>query len=693
MRKKPLAGLLAATAIAPAAAWAQDAEAPLQLAELTVLDPVYVTDRAGEPLGDVPASVTLIPEDELEGIAAIRAGDILASVPGLFASGLNGPREIVQIRQPLAFDNRTLFLEDGVPLQSSVYFDQSALGYSHVFSSPGGVEVLRGPGTALYGSDALSGVVHVRTREADDPIRFGARVRGGEYGLFDLQGEAGGAIAPGQALRATLALSGEDGDRDETAFYRAQGVLRHAFEADGLSIESGLYITEYETESATALRPLADLEELAGQSGLNPAVDGDAAVEDGALYRLQSRAQVEVNDRLTLEVTPYWRRQESNSTAVFQPATTPREEAVVETIGLLPMATLEAGGGTLTAGFDIEFTELDLFLFQSRPDVVVFGDLFRQGPQFDYTVDYRALSPYLQYQRSFGDVTLQLAVRHDALRYEFDNALDEVPGDARLQVENRTDEFDNTAPQAALIWDVSERHSLFARYARGFRVPRASELYELEAGQTEFELEPETLDSFELGWRAALDALRFELIGYWQESENGVITDVQTAAGNISVNAGERRYAGIEAALAAELGYGFDLQAVFAYQDFVFERRSAEGGDPFDGNSISETPETLGNLILSWTPPAFEDITLTGRLRHIGSWPLNDANTVYTDDEQILTVQGEWRINTHVTADIRLENVTDETYAVFADAPAFAPAGRGRPGPPRTVSAGVRVRY
>ncbi|MEM9739849.1 MAG: TonB-dependent receptor [Pseudomonadota bacterium] len=657
------------------------------------LDPVFVTDRAGKPIDEVPASVSLVTDEELEALSVIKTGDILATVPGVFVSGLNGPREIVQIRQPLAFDNRVLLLEDGVPLQSSVYFDQSALGYSQLFSSPGGVEVLRGPGTAIYGSDALSGVVNVLTVEPAAGPRFGARVRGGEFGLFDVQGQVGGAVSERQSVRATLAVSGESGDRDETAFYRAQGVLRHAFESDQLNIDTGLYITEYETESATAVRPLADLSDLLGQSGLNPAVDVDEAVEDGALYRLQSRIEYQSSEDLTVRVTPYWRRQESSSTAVFQPATTPREDATVETLGVLSAATWVTPAGTWTAGFDLEFTELDLFVFQSRPDAVVFGDLFLQGTQFDYKVDYRALSPYVQYERAFGDVLLQLGLRHDALRYEFDNALAEVAGDARLQVPDRTDEFDNTSPHAALIWNATDTHSVFARYARGFRVPRASELYELEAGQTEFELEPETLDSFELGWRAQTETLSFELVGYWQESQDGVITDVQTAAGNISVNAGERRFAGIEASLDAALPLGIGVNAVFAYQDFVFDQRSADGDDPFDGNTISETPETLGNLVVNWIPPSFQDVTLTGRLRHIGSWPLNDANTAFTDDEQIFTAQGEWRLNQHLTAEIKLENVTDEVYAVFADAPVFAPDGRARPGAPRTLSAGVRVRY
>ncbi|MEL6258863.1 MAG: TonB-dependent receptor, partial [Pseudomonadota bacterium] len=609
-----------------------------------VLDRVYVTDTAGPRASQIPVTVTLVPDDAVQAQNAIRVGEVLANVPGVFASGLNGPREIVQVRQPLAFDNRVLFLEDGVPLQSSVFFDQSALGYSQALSSPGGIEVLRGPGTALYGSDALSGVVNVRTITPADGPNFGVRARGGEFGLFDLQAEAGGFVTNDHALRGTIAFNGEDGFRDETAFHRAQGVLRHSYFGDDLVVESGLYITDFSTESATSI-PFADFEagEIFG-SGLNPAVDPEEAVETGDLIRVQSLWAYELTNAIQIEVTPYWRRQRSSATLTFQPATTPREDATVETFGLLPRFRVEDGDTLTTLGVDFEFTDLELDLVQSRPDALVFGDLFLQGPQFDYQVDYRAISPFIEHERVFGPVTVTLGLRYDDLRYDFTNNLEDVPGDARLQVADRVDRFDAFSPKAAAIWNITDAQRLFARYARGFRVPRASDLYELEDGQAEFELEPEKLDSFELGWRADWGRVQTELIGYWQNSRDGVITDVQTAAGNISVNAGERRFAGVEASATALLGYGVDVQAVFAWQDFRFVERSADGDDPFDGNQIAEAPRTLGNVVLNWTPPFYRDATLTARLRHIGAWPLDDANTLFTDDEYIATLQGEWRV-------------------------------------------------
>ena len=344
-------------------------------------------------------------------------------------------------------------------------------------------------------------------------------------------------------------------------------------------------------------------------------------------------------------------------------------------------------------GLDLEQTAFDRLTVQDAPDTIVFGDLFRQGVQFDYEVDYRGVSPFVQHERTFNDLTLTLGLRYDDLRYDFDNALEEVPGDARFQSSDRTDTFDALSPKASLVWRLSDQQSVFARYARGFRIPRESDLYELEEGQAEFTLDPETLDSGELGWRGNWRSGGVELVGYWAESQDGAITDVQTAAGNITINAGSTRYRGIEASGRWALSDTLNADMAFAYQDFRFIRRAANGPDPFDGNLVAEAPRTLGHVALNWRPASAPRSGLTARLRHIGEWALDDANTRFTDNEFILTVLGEWRLSETVMLDARLENATDEIYAVFADAPVFRPAGRARPGARRTFSIGVTAEF
>lgn len=663
------------------------------------IDTIIVTsDGRDQEIQDTSIAISRLSADLIEATNAIRIGDILSSAPGTFLSGLNGPREIVQIRQPLAFDNRTLFLEDGVPLQSSIFFDQSALAYSIALASPGSIEVLRGPGTALYGSDAFAGIVHARSKPAPDELSGLVRARFGQFGLFDLVGDIGAPISDTQKVRVTVAFSGEEGFRDETEFNRAQIIANHELELQAFSAHSSFTFTRYETEAATSI-PFDDFLEGSRASGLSPLVDPEAAEELGIYARAQTRLSFELSDKIRLEATPYYRRQDIASTATFQPATVPRTEALVETFGALPRLYWDHNEKANTVfGVDLESTDFSRFTFQNAPDTVVFGSLFRQGVQFDYDVDFLGVSPYLQHSHTIGPFTANLGLRYDRLRYDFENALEEIPGDARLQVADRVDRFDAFSPKAGLIWNINTNHNLFARYARGFRVPRESDLYELEEGQAEFTLEPEIIDSGEIGWRffadesAAFDFF-LELVGYWSVSRDGVITDVQTAAGNISINAGSSQFRGIELAGKADLGNGFFIDGNFSFQDFRFLQRSADGPDPFDGNLISEAPRTLGQIALTWTPPSYSQLTLSGRLRHIGRWALNDANTLFTDNEFILSAFLNWEFKPGFSINLRAENITDTLYPVFADAPSFAPNGRARPGGPQSFSGGLKFKF
>jgi iron complex outermembrane recepter protein len=68
-----------------------------------------------------------------------------------------------------------LFLEDGIPTRATGFFNHNAL-YEVNIPQSGGIEVLKGPGTALYGSDAIGGIVNVLSRPAPPaPTRISAR--------------------------------------------------------------------------------------------------------------------------------------------------------------------------------------------------------------------------------------------------------------------------------------------------------------------------------------------------------------------------------------------------------------------------------------------------------------------------------------------------------------------------------------
>src|SRR4029453_16624454 len=87
---------------------------------------------------------------------------IMSQIPGVAVAVTNGEGHTTSIRQPFTTNSVYLFLEDGVPIRSTGFFNHNAL-YEIDIPQAGGIEVIRGPGSALYGSDAIGGIINVLT--------------------------------------------------------------------------------------------------------------------------------------------------------------------------------------------------------------------------------------------------------------------------------------------------------------------------------------------------------------------------------------------------------------------------------------------------------------------------------------------------------------------------------------------------
>jgi vitamin B12 transporter len=170
---------LIASAAVPAAA--QD-----RLAGPTLLPEIVVSaTRNPTPATEVASSVTIITADEIERRQLRTLPDVLRDVPGLNLVQTGGPGGLTSVFMRGTNANHTKVLIDGIDV-GDPSSGTGAFDFAHLLTGDvERVEVLRGPQSGLYGSDAIGGVINIITKTGAGPARVTGFVEGGSFGTFN----------------------------------------------------------------------------------------------------------------------------------------------------------------------------------------------------------------------------------------------------------------------------------------------------------------------------------------------------------------------------------------------------------------------------------------------------------------------------------------------------------------------------
>ncbi len=190
-----------AAALVPAAARSQ---APLP--DTARLGPVVVTaTRVAVPVGAGAAAWTVLAGDDLRARGITRVSDALADVPGLAVVQPGPIGSVTSLFLRGGESDYTKFLIDGVPVNGA----GGAMDLAHLTTDNiDRIEIIRGPASVLYGSDAVAGVVQIFTRPGSPGLRWSAGSDVGTYGSSDvaasvLGGRPGAGFSLGAGRHAT----------------------------------------------------------------------------------------------------------------------------------------------------------------------------------------------------------------------------------------------------------------------------------------------------------------------------------------------------------------------------------------------------------------------------------------------------------------------------------------------------------
>ncbi|MDA1013445.1 MAG: TonB-dependent receptor [Planctomycetota bacterium] len=155
-------------------------------------DVTLTPDRIDAPRSTIGSSVTVITRDQIDRTGQTSVLNILRTVPGLNVAQLGGAGQQTSVFMRGANSNHTKVLMDGIPINDPTAnraFDFANMTVDNIER----IEVIRGPQSTLYGSDAIGGVINIITRRGNGPTKLSVRGLAGSFDTWDTSASISGS--------------------------------------------------------------------------------------------------------------------------------------------------------------------------------------------------------------------------------------------------------------------------------------------------------------------------------------------------------------------------------------------------------------------------------------------------------------------------------------------------------------------
>ena len=670
--------------------------------EAKAVERITITANRKEALDtDLAMSVHGVGKETLDIDNGQHVAESLNSISGVLIDQLSGGQgHKAAIRMPMNTGGYYLYLQDNIPLQSAAFFNHNALWWSSFNSNVARMEVLKGAGTALYGSGAVAATVNILSADIAENPETSFDLMLGEEGYGKVQASHSNKISDTQGFRIAGSYLKNDGWRDHTGSERGEITLRHELDlGNNERLVTSFVASDLEQEMAASLTE--DLyENDKTNSGLSDEVLASDPLRKTQYMRLSTQWD-KVDGNNFYSVIPYYRYRTNDYTATWN-SNMPKVESEVQTLGLLALANFEhSSNSETTVGMDIELTEGDQLSYQPL-DFTTSGwgaDTFVKGEKFyDDTTQYISVSPYIQHQRSLTEkLDLTLGARYDYATYDFDNHLG-VYGDighGKISIENRSDDFSHLSPKASLNYHLSEDSSVYVRYANSFRLPTAGSLYHLttkDDGNAQA-VDPETSDTYELGYKANWKNVSFDTAIYYMDVDDGIVHAYNDIGQRYLTNATRVIHKGVEVSVVWQLNEQLNISTAYSQSKHEFDQH-----EKYSGNEMAAAPEYIANVRVRYMPSFIEGLSAMLEVQSIGEYWLDDANSQdangidrIQDGYTIANLKARYNVSKQLSLHARILNISDEAYAQEA-------SYRYRkttlsPGAPRTAYVGFNYQW
>ncbi|KQX01516.1 TonB-dependent receptor [Massilia sp. Root418] len=557
---------------------------------------VSIATGSAQPLRRAPAVATVITAEDIAAIGAHDLDQVLETVPGMHVSRSAINYEPLYIARGIYSVNnpQMLMLQNGVPMTTLLTGSRGTLWGGYPVAHIARIEIIRGPGSALYGADAYSGVINIVTKNAADSPGTQAGVAAGSFRTREAWVQHGGRTGPLE-VGAYLRIGGTDGFRSlitaDAQSARDKLFGTHASLAPG-PVNTGYDAVDALLDLALPQWPQWRLRagyqlrnNLGTGAGVASALDpvgkergerihadlGWTEADFGTDWSLGATASVlQFTQRITtdLRLSPPGTR---FATGLFPDGFIGHPDTSERQIRLSAYALYHGWNGhklRLGLGHD----DLDMYHTATFKNYIFnrAGVPVPTGP----VTDYSQIQPFLLPQRR----TVSYLTAQDEWQFARDWTLT-----AGVRHDRYSDFGGTTNPRLAVVWDAALDLTAKLLYGRAFRAPSFNEEFGINnpVQRGNPALQPERIGTVEaaLAWQAA-PPLQLNLNLYRHAMQDIIrgVPNAQAGTGATFQNIGNQHGKGLELEAVWDAARALQLTGSYAYQRSIDTATGQDAG-------------------------------------------------------------------------------------------------------------------
>jgi len=643
---------------------------------------------------DAPVAVSAISRQVIAETKAVTLDQLLNKVSGVYMVNLGNEQHTMAIRQPIGYRSLFLYLEDGIPIRTSGDFNHNALIEMNMAALKT-IEVIRGPASSLYGSEAVGGAVNFITQAPSQFLTGKVQVETSNQGYKRTDFQVANTVG-----KVGLFAGG---------YYAAQrhGIISHSdFDKLALTLRADYLISNKSKLVSSASLIDYKTDQTGGLDSTHFFRKQYASLQTFTYrqvnaLRLRSTFEHEWNSTNNTQLNLYFRHNAIGQNpfyAIRDNRQNPSQawgeinKDAFRSYGLIAQhkKTFSFLNAQLIGGLSLDASpttyRANLINITRNAEGVYTSYTNTDSLLTNYSVQLLNTAGYAQFEiNPVEKLKVVAALRYDRLDYNFDNKL--TPS-AFTGAPDERNNFQNLSPKLGLTYDFGRNTGAYVNYSVGFAPPQITELYRGVKVPT---LKPSEYINYETGgWFSFAQNKGYLDVSLYQLNGTNEIISVRLPDGSYqNQNAGQTRHQGIEYTLkyVPVPSVAFRLSGTNARHRFV---SYLEKGENYTGNEMATAPRFISNAEVTYKPVAVPGFRLSLEWQHLGKYFMDPANTEYYPGYDLVNARAGYTLRGFEVW-VNATNLSNQLYATTVDKYAYGKSYRQ--GNPRTFNVGIGYNF